>query len=164
MLPAVAALVLAGCGSKESGGSTGPAPEKFTATLNGTSVVPATASTSSGTLTVEAASGDSILNFSLSVTGLTGITQAHLHTAATGANGNLLVWILPVNGTSAQAPSVQLSGVIGIGDIAPSWVRGTPRLAMDSVKALLRAGRIYADVHTSTFTNGELRGQLERAP
>ena len=161
-LPALALLSLTGCGGSAGGDTTGPAAERFTATLAGSSVVPATASTSTGTITFEAR--DSTLNFSLSVTNMTGITQAHLHNAAAGANGATLVWLLPVNGNAAQVPSVTLDGVISLGDIAPGWVRGTPRLAMDSVKALMRSGRLYVDVHSSTFGAGEVRGQVARMP
>lgn len=163
-LPAFALLTLAGCGGAASGDSTtGVAAEKFSASLAASNVVPAATSTSAGTLTLTA-SGDSTLAFSLSVTNMTGITQAHLHSAAAGANGGTIVWLLPVNGNSAQSPSVTLEGEISLGNISPSWVRGTPRLAMDSVKALMRLGRVYVDVHSSTFTNGELRGQIAKAP
>ncbi len=162
-LPALALLSLAGCGGSAGGDdTTGPAAERFTATLAGSSVVPATASTSTGTITFEAR--DSTLRYSLSVANMTGITQAHLHNAAAGANGATLVWLLPVNGNAAQVPSVPLDGVISIGDIAPGWVRGTPRLAMDSVKALMRAGRLYVDIHSSAFGAGEVRGQVARMP
>lgn len=162
-LPALALLSLAGCsGSAGGDDTTGPAAERFTATLAGSSVVPATASTSTGTITFEAR--DSTLSYSLSVANMTGITQAHLHNAAAGANGAILVWLLPVNGNAAQVPSVTLDGVISIGDIAPGWVRGTPRLAMDSVKALMRAGRLYVDIHSSAFGAGEVRGQVARMP
>jgi hypothetical protein len=163
-LKALALLTLAGCGSGGGGDdTTGPAPERFTATLAGSSVVPATTSAKTGSITFETV-GDSMVNYSLSVASMSGITQAHLHNAASGANGAILAWLLPVNGNAAQAASVELDGVISIGDIAPAWIRGTPRLAMDSVKALMRAGRVYVDVHSSTFTNGELRGQVARQP
>jgi hypothetical protein len=163
-LPALALLTLAGCGGDGADTTAGPAPERFVATLNGASVVPATTSTNTGTVTFESAPSDTVMAFTLSVGRMTGITQAHLHNAAAGANGPILVWLLPVNGTAAQTPSVELSGTISLGNIEPSWVRGTPRLAMDSVKALMRAGRLYVDVHSSAFTNGELRGQVQRAP
>jgi hypothetical protein len=164
-LPTLALLTLAACGSSEGGGdSTGPAPERFSATLAGTSVVPATTSTNTGSVTFSMVPGDSILKFELSVGNMSGITQAHLHTAAAGANGNVLAWLLPVNGNNAQPGSVALTGVISLGDIAPSWIRGTPRLAMDSVVALMRAGRTYVDLHSTTSTNGELRGQVARVP
>jgi len=161
---AVALSALAGCGG--SADITAPkvtAAERFSATLSGASVIPANASTNTGSITFEASS-DSTLAFSLSVANMSGITQAHLHNAAAGANGATLVWLLPVNGTSAQSASVELSGVISLGDIDPTWVRGTPRLAMDSVKTLMRAGRLYVDVHSSAFTNGELRGQVAKLP
>lgn len=164
-LPALALLTLAGCGGANGPDSTaGPAPERFSASLGGSSVVPATSSTTTGSITLQSAPGDSVLAFSLSVANMSGITQAHLHNAAAGANGATIAWLLPVNGNAAQAPSVTLDGVIGVGDIVPSWVRGNPRLAMDSVKALLRAGRLYVDVHSSAFTAGEIRGQVARAP
>ncbi len=163
VFPALALMSLAGCGGSAGTDKTlGPADETFTATLAGSSVVPATTSTSTGTITLEAR--DSTLSYSLSVTSLGGITQAHLHTAAAGANGNTIVWLLPVNGNNAQAPSVTLDGVISLGDISPSWIRSTPRIAMDSVKALMRAGKVYVDVHSSTFGSGELRGQVARKP
>ncbi len=161
-LPVLALLSLTGCGGGATDSTTGPAAERFTATLAGGSVVPATTSASTGTITFEAR--DSTLGFSLSVTNMGGITQAHLHSAAAGANGATLAWLLPVNGNAAQSPSVVLDGVISIGNISPAWIRTTPRLAMDSVKALMRAGKVYVDVHSSTFTNGELRGQVARAP
>lgn len=164
-LPALALLTIAGCGGSDGADTTaGPAPERFTAVLNAAGVVPATTSASTGTISFESVPGDSAMSFSLSVTNMGGITQAHLHNAAAGANGPALAWLLPVNGNAAQAPSVTLDGVISLGNIEPAWIRGTPQLAMDSVKALLRAGRLYVDVHSSTFTAGEIRGQVQRAP
>jgi len=161
--PALALLSLAGCGGKDTGTTAGPATEKFTATLNGSSAVPAVTSTSSGTVTFEATS-DSVLTFSLSVANLTGVTQAHLHTAAAGANGATVAWLLPVNGSAPLVASVALNGTIAIGEISPSWIRTSPRLTLDSVKALMRSGRMYVDVHTAAFSAGELRGQVARAP
>jgi CHRD domain len=162
-LSAITVAALAGCGDKGGGDTTGPEGEKFSAQLSGSSVVPAVTTTSTGSIQLQLV-GDTLINFSLSVAGMTGVTQAHLHNAAAGANGATLVWLLPVNGNAAQPPSVPLTGVIATGDIEPTWVRGNPRLAMDSVKALLRAGRLYVDVHSSAFTNGEIRGQVARTP
>ena len=165
LVPAVTLALVTACGGKAgSDDPTGPTSEKFSATLSPGAVVPATTSTSTGAITFSSVPGDSIVSFSLSVTNMAGITQAHLHSGAPGASGAILAWLLPVNGTAAQTPSVSLDGVISLGDIAPSWVKGTPRIAIDSVKALMRKGLVYVDVHSSTFTNGELRGQLAKLP
>jgi hypothetical protein len=131
------------------------------ATLSGASTVPAVTTTASGRATFEAV-GDTAVSFSLDVTGLTGATQGHLHRGAAGANGTTLVWLLPVNGTSAQSPSVSLTGVIAVGTAGASWLR-LP-IGIDSLKKLMRTGQAYVDVHTSTFANGELRGQITSAP
>ncbi len=164
-LPVLALFALAGCGAKDGPETpAGPTAERFTAVLNGTGVVPATTSTVIGSVSFSAVPGDSILSYTVSVANMTGVTQAHLHNATAGANGAIVAWLLPVNGNAAQAPSVTLDGVISLGEIAPTWIRGAPRLAMDSVKALMRAGRLYVDVHSSTFTAGEIRGQVQRAP
>ncbi len=149
-------LVCAGCGG---GKSTGPAVERWSASLAGSSEVPAVTSTASGTATFEAV-GDTAISFNVSVTGLTGATQGHIHTGAAGATGGIIVWLLPANGTAVQSPAPQLTGVISTGTIAQSWIRGTPAITLDSLKKLMRARTAYVNVHTSTFGGGEIRGQL----
>lgn len=149
-------VVLASCGGD---GGTAPAVEKFSATLAGSSEVPAVTSTASGTVAFEAV-GDTALSFSLQVTGLTGATMGHIHTGAAGVNGGIIVWLLPANGTAAQVPSQPLTGVISTGTIAQAWVRGTPAISLDSLKKLMRAKAVYVNVHTSAFANGEIRGQI----
>jgi hypothetical protein len=157
-LPALALSVLAAC--KSDGGSSvlGPPSQKFSATLTGASTVPAATTTASGIASFETV-GDTAISFTLEVTGITGVTQGHLHSGVAGANGTTLVWLLPVNGTSGQTPSVPLTGVIGTGTIVQSWIRGGTPISLDSLKSLMKSGKAYVDVHTSTLPAGELRGQ-----
>ncbi|MDX2183260.1 MAG: CHRD domain-containing protein [Gemmatimonadaceae bacterium] len=156
----LAFATLAAC----SDDSTAPGPgERFAADLSGAGVVPAVTTTASGRAEFEFV-GEDAIRFTLSVNGMTGITQAHLHSGTPTQNGTLRVWLLPVNGTAAQTPSVDLTGVIAEGDIARDWVRSTPTITFDSLKTLMRNGAVYVDIHTQARTAGEVRGQLSRVP
>lgn len=159
MLGLGALLVGTFAGCSESDEGTGPTAERWSAALAGSNEVPAVTTSASGSATFEAV-GDTAISFSVSVTGLTGTTQGHIHTGAAGVNGGVLVWLLPANGTAAQAPAPTLTGVISTGTIARSWIRGTTPITLDSLKALMRSRLVYVNIHTSTFTGGELRGQI----
>lgn len=156
----VMALGLFGCGSDDT--TTAPRGERFSAQLLGSNEVPPVTTTASGSASFEVVN-DTLIRYTLDVTGITGVTQAHIHTGAAGANGAIMIWLLPGNGTAAQTPSVDLTGTIAQGDIARNWVRGTPPITLDSLKALFRAGRAYVNVHTQLRTGGEIRGQIQPA-
>jgi hypothetical protein len=161
-MAAIGLAVLAGCGGDDTD-STGPAAEQWSAALAGSSEVPAVTTTATGTASFEAV-GDTAIRFSVSVNGLTGATMGHIHSGAAGVNGGILVWLLPANGTAAQAPAPQLTGVIASSTINASWVRGTTPISLDSLKALMRARNVYVNVHTSAFGGGEIRGQIGPTP
>jgi CHRD domain len=155
MLP----LLVGACGGSDG---TGPTTEKFSATLAGANEVPAVTSTATGSATFEVLS-DTAIAFQISVAGLTGATQGHIHTGASGATGSVLVWLLPANGTAVQTPSPTLTGVISVGTIAQSWLRGTTPITFDSLKKLMRNRTAYVNLHTATNGGGEIRGQIAPA-
>ena len=156
-----ALATLAACSGDDN--TTAPAGERFFADLSGANEVPAVTTTATGRAEFEFINNDAI-RFTLSVTGMTGITQAHIHTGTTAQNGPVRVWLLPVNGTATQTPSVELTGVIAEGDIARDWVRGTPVITFDSLRTLIRTNGAYVNVHTQLRTGGEIRGQIARTP
>lgn len=152
---------LAACGEGNDG--TAPAGERFFADLNGANEVPAVTTTATGRAEFEFINNDAI-RFTLNVTGMSGITQAHIHTGTATQNGPIRIWLLPVNGTATQTPSVELTGTIAEGDIARDWVRGTPVITFDSLRTLIRNNVTYVNVHTQLRTGGEIRGQIARVP
>ncbi len=113
----------------------------FSASLNGANEAP-TPVTSSGvgtaTLTYDAMTGQA--SYTLDVTGLTGVTAAHIHRGAAGVAGGVAV---PLN--------------VNSGTTFP--VTGTVTLS-EADAMLLVSGELYVNVHTSTHTGGEIRGQL----
>lgn len=89
-------------------------------------------------------------------------TQVHLHGPADTSEAAPILLDLaalgdPHNGTIALGETTGSgSGTIDLtADISAT-------MSGDSLHALLRAGRVYVDVHTATHGAGELRGQLVR--
>ena len=116
----------------------------FTATLDATNEVPANATTGAGEggFTLNLMTRE--LTFDIRASGLSGsVTAAHLHNAAAGTGGGVVVDILPF---------VSESG----GEVT---VIGTVTLSESDVTEL-NEGRIYVNLHTAAYPKGEIRGQL----
>ncbi|HEV2827152.1 MAG TPA: TIGR03118 family protein [Pyrinomonadaceae bacterium] len=112
--------------------------ELYIARLNGAQVVPPTASTATGLVIVRQKINPRQVSISLSFSGLSSAeTDAHLHgPAAADSNGGIILALPAGNFVNfeAQLSSAQLLDLSG--------------------------GLVYADVHTTNFPNGEIRGQL----
>ena len=82
--------------------SLAPAKKKFVATLVGTNEVPAVTTTAAGS--IELVQEDSVnILYTLSTTAkLDSLTMAHVHAAAAGSNGPIMVWFFPTE--AARAP------------------------------------------------------------
>jgi hypothetical protein len=61
------------------------------------------------------------------------------------------------------APSRANAGVIVAFPIPDSPISGTATLTVQQAAALL-SGQLYVDVHTRAYADGEIRGQIEKAP
>ena len=119
-----------------------PAAEQFTATLDGASEVPAVDTDATGTATVTIDGNE--LSWHLEVTGLDNPTMAHIHGAAPGENGGVLVPLF------REEKGADFSGVLSEGRTTVD----------DSVLEAIRAGNAYVNVHTAANPRGEIRGQL----
>lgn len=121
----------------------GPAyAEKFKASLDGKSEVPATTSSGTGTADIDYDPASKKLSWKLTYSGLTGpATAAHFHgPAETGKNAGVAIAI--PNATSSPA-------------------EGSATLT-DAQAADLEAGRYYVNVHTAANPGGEIRGQVTK--
>lgn len=128
-----AALLAAGCAQMSS-----PAPSGANVILNGNQEVPpvSTAATGSGTIRVLM---DRSVSGSVMTSGVAG-TAAHIHLAAPGENGPV---IIPLNRTADNTWSVPAS----------------IRLNNTQYEAF-RLGNLYVNVHSAANPGGEIRGQL----
>jgi hypothetical protein len=133
-LLSVAALLAAGCAQQTAS----TAPTGSNVMLNGAQEVPpvATAATGSGTITVLM---DRSVSGTVTTSGIAG-TAAHIHLAAPGQNGPVIV---PLNKTGENLWAV------------PNSIR-----LNDAQYEAYRQGNLYVNVHSAANPVGEIRGQV----
>ena len=128
------ALVLAACG----GSSDEDLPLAFSATLSGMEETPpnASAAIGAGLLTIDP--DRRTLTASIVASGLAD-SDAHIHAAPPGLSGPIVFPLAKATGTTV-------------------W---STRTALSEVQlAALKAGNFYFNVHSPSFPNGEIRGQI----
>ena len=114
--------------------------ELFQTTLTGSQEVPSNGSLASGTATCRLNTATN----ALSCTGTHNVastTAAHIHAAAPGVNG----------------------GVVLALTLSPTTVTLAPTVITTPQANTLRSGGFYINIHSTTFPGGEIRGQLLRA-
>lgn len=108
------------------------------------------------------------LAYKLIVANIDNVTQAHIHCGPAGVNGPIVLWLYPsappsqlIAGTSNGILNQDVAtdaDVIARAD-SPACPGGVADLS-DVVEKLSNGGA-YANVHTSAFPPGEIRGQIE---
>jgi uncharacterized repeat protein (TIGR01451 family) len=117
----------------------GKQPTLFVATLTGAQEVPATNSTATGTATVLLSPDEKTARVSLNFGGLASAqTAAHIHGPAAPGTNAPVIFPLP-NGNQTDV-----------------LIALTPLNVQN-----LKDGLLYINVHSNTFPNGEIRGQLQ---
>jgi len=122
------------------------------------------------TVTIDAARTQ--INFTLNVlTPLPNITQGHIHIGPIGTNGQIVLDFCtnqtPPSGVPVPPPCpvapFTLTGTLtaaNLRPITPAIIALGVNNFTDVVNHIL-SGDAYANVHTSAFPNGEIRGQIE---
>jgi hypothetical protein len=144
----VAAPLLAACDDDDDNG-TGPETE-FEATLTGAAERPdPVTTTATGTADVEINANN--IEYTVNVSGLSAAaTMAHIHGPAT--TGEAAQVVAPLTGLTTNT-----TGLLATGTITATAVS---TISLDSLKAMIRNGRAYINVHTAANPAGEIRGQI----
>jgi hypothetical protein len=108
-------------------------------TLSGSQEVPAVTTSASGSGMITVGS-DKAISGSVTTSGVAG-TAAHIHMAAAGQNGPVIV------------PLVK-SGDNG-------WAVGSGAKLTDAQYDAFKAGNLYVNVHSAAHKGGEIRGQIK---
>jgi hypothetical protein len=130
----------------------------FQSVMVGLGQVPPVASIGRGLGSYLVTSNSATLYYSLqAVDASSTITMAHIHLGVPGQNGDVVVNLCG----AGSAPACATSGVIATGTISASNLVGP--LAghpLGDLIVAMTAGGTYTNVHTTTFPDGELRGQV----
>lgn len=133
--------------------------------------VPALNTPGGGFFTATISEDGSELNWELSYFNMRGnVTQAHLHFAQKDVNGGIVVFLCsnlgngPFGTQTCPTDNGTVSGTIRAIDITGAASQGVPQGDLAAVLRGMRAGVIYANVHTDLFPGGEIRGQVQFTP
>ena len=127
---------------------------KYEAKLSGANEVPAVTTTATGTFTATLDEAAGTITWTLSVPAITNATAAHLHAGAAGVNGGVVLPLFAAP-TGSPASSVNVSGTAKAADLSGTLAGNLPGFI-----TALKAGGLYANVHTSANAGGEIRAQV----
>jgi len=128
----------------------------FQSTLTGANEVPPRGTAANGAVgfNVEGTT----VHYSIEVHQINSVTGAHVHSGAAGVNGPIRISLYPRPGVNfATTATGAINGVLIQGSFTAGDVTG---VTFDQLLDQMRAGTAYANVHTSTFPGGEVRGQV----
>ena len=134
---------------------------RFRAHLSGYQEVPAISSTGAGTLTLEI-QGDAIA-FTLNYSAIEGgaALASHIHFGQRSVNGGVIAFLCGGgNKPACTTPSGSFTGMITAADVIGPAGQGIEAGSFAEVVRALRAGIVYANVHSTRWPGGEIRGQL----
>lgn len=136
--------------------------KNYTAPLSGGEEVPANDSRSRGNAVFQLSADGGSLTYKLIVANLENLHMAHIHRAAAGQNGPVVVWLYPESGPPPQLIEGHTSGVLAEGVITSDDLVGPlAGMTLDDLLAAMNAGLTYVNVHTQMLPGGEIRGQIQ---
>ena len=137
--------------------------------LRGFEEVPAISSPGDGFFVLQIVN-ETTVNYRLDYTALQGnVSQAHLHLGQMGVNGGIVVFLCSnlgngPAGTQLCPASGGISGSFNSSSLTPQVNQGIAAGELAEVLRAVRAGVVYANVHSDLFPGGEIRGQLIFTP
>jgi hypothetical protein len=135
--------------------------------LTGFQEVPAISTDASGKFRAKLRTSSEEIRYELSYADLTGaVQQAHIHIGQRSVNGGISVFLCsnlgngPAGTQACPPPPATITGTIRPADVIGPAGQGIDPMEFDELVRAIQAGVAYANVHSETFPNGEIRGQL----
>lgn len=141
---------------------------RFSARLQGFSEVPSISSTATGSFRSTLSEDGLSLQYTLSYSGLSAsVTQSHIHFGQTHTTGAIMVWLCqtvtnpdPTGLAPLCVDEGTVQGTLTAANIVQAGNQGIVAGEFDEFVLALKGGSGYANVHTTTFGSGEIRGQV----
>jgi hypothetical protein len=137
--------------------------ERFSAELSGANEVPPI--NSSGTADFDMTIRAGVNNFSLSFADLPSpLSSAHLHFAPSKVAGGVMIFLCGGGGQPAcpATTSGNITGKITAANVTGPTGQGIAVGDLDSALEAVRDGLSYANMHTTNFPGGKIRGNVQR--
>jgi hypothetical protein len=155
---AVAALILAGLAIADSG------TRNFRASLDGYHETPLSISTNgTGSFRAMLNPTTNELTYELEYSGLEGGNTlfAHVHIGQIGTTGGVMFFLCGGGGKPACPNSpATVTGTVNASNIIGPAGQGIGAGEFEEAIAAMRTGAAYANVHTTVYPSGEIRGQI----
>jgi hypothetical protein len=136
--------------------------ERFSASLSGAEEVPPINTDGSGAFRMQIRD---TITFTLTFDGLSSpLSVAHLHFGQTNVSGGVMIFLCGGGGQPAcpATTSGTITGTITAANVTGPAAQGIAAGDLDSALEAVRDGLSYANMHTTNFPGGEIRGQLRR--
>jgi hypothetical protein len=133
---------------------------QFRTHLSGDQEVPSVDTQAYGYFELKQVEGQALLHYMLTLDNIEQVTAAHLHCAARGQNGPVVVPLIEDNAERDYTHG-SISGSITRDDISALSANCRPNIdTTDQLIQAIREGMIYVNVHTTQNPQGEIRGQI----
>ena len=139
--------------------------------LSGFQEVPAVSTEAEGEFQARISADETQIDYELSYSSLEGsVIQAHIHFGQKDVNGGISVWlcgnpsttVAPPAGTQACPPSpATITGTLTAANVVGPATQGIAAGEFAELIKAIRAGKTYANVHSTKFPGGEIRSQIE---
>lgn len=155
------ALAVAGTAAVAGGG------KQLKAGLEGYQEVPAVSTTGKGTFRASVGMSGDTITYRLSYADLEGsVTQSHIHFGQPSVAGGISVFLCsnlgngPAGTQPCPPPPATIEGTIHASDVIGPTAQGIGPGELDELMRAIRRGMTYANVHSTTWPAGEIRGQI----
>jgi hypothetical protein len=163
LLVAAGAVLMVASLAVGGGGKTNVKADDLTGYQEATPAGVSSSATGSFSATID----DGSISFELRYSGLsTPATQAHIHFGNRFTSGGISTFLCgPAPAAKQACPAGTTDEAVVTGTITPADVigptgQGISAGEFDELVQAIRAGVTYANVHSSTFPQGEIRGQI----
>jgi len=143
---------------------------KLKAKLIGFQEVPALLTTAEGEFEATVDPSRTSMTFTITYSGLLAdATQSHIHFGQRGVNGGVMIFFCTNLTPPAGVPVPQhcplregtVSGTVTAADVVGPNAQGIAPLSLANVIDAIQSGQIYANVHSTRWPGGEIRGQVK---